>query len=106
MITIRERVLSLWQEDQEISVAELRLHLPEVTSQTLSNYLSQARKTRVPYRVITEAETEKAILTRLNKKVDNVTVRMMIDFLKIKRADSGLEDDLDISKYLKKVDKL
>ncbi len=110
MTTIRERVFTLWRENQDISVADLRLHLPKANSQTLSDYLSEARKGKSKVTKITEQEIEKAILSLANKSVvakkDMIIVKMMIDFLKIKRADSGLEDDLDISKYLKKVDKL
>jgi len=39
----------------------------------------------------------------LNANCDNANIRLAIEYLKLKRAESGLEDDLDINLYIKKV---
>ena len=51
---------------------------------------------------ITEESIEQMILELLEESTDRVTVRMAIDFLKIKRADDGMKEDLDVTKYLRK----
>ena len=88
----------------------MREALPTANTRTLSNALSYAPK-HFPHEdddshkftKITESEIEKIIIKKLNANLDNKNIRLAIDFLKLKRADSGLDDDLDIEKYLKKV---
>ena len=107
MVSIITSVNELYKKDNNIKVSDLREIFTKANSATLSNALSLARrynpkKSEVDnkFTKIDEEETEKVILSLLNERVDKVTVRMMIDFLKIKRMDHGLEDDLDIEKYL------
>lgn len=110
MVSIREAVESVYKKNKKIDVDYLKKEFPNTNPKSLSNALSMARRLfpdtegePKPFTKITEEVTEQVILKLLNKGIDKVNVRMMIDFLKIKQKDSGLDDDLDVSKYLKKV---
>lgn len=109
MVSCQTAVLALYGQNNEISLDELRKKLPKYKDSTLSNALSVARNSvlgtiekKTVFTKVTEAEIEKVIIKKLNKSLDNTNIRLAIDFLKIKRADSGLDEDLDIEKYLKK----
>ena len=103
-------VLALYKQNNELSLEELRLKFPKSKDSTLSNSLSVARnaggslvENKTIFTKVTEAEIEKVIIAKLNKSIDNANIRLAIDFLKIKRADAGLDDDLDIEAYIKKM---
>ena len=85
----------------------------DANEKTVREYLSIARRTNPlvvgevikpkVFTKITEEEIEKLIIKRLNANCDNANIRLAIEYLKLKRAESGLEDDLDINLYIKKV---
>jgi len=52
---------------------------------------------------LSEEELEILIIEKLNKSLDNANIRLAIDFMKIKKTFNDLDQDLDIEKFLKKV---
>ena len=110
MVSIQSSVIALYRENRELTLFNLKELFPKAASSSLSNALSVARSAfrgyAGEYKIftkITEEEIEKLIINKLNKSSDNSNVRLAIDFLKIKQGSSGLEVDLDIKKFLKKV---
>ena len=110
MVSIQSTVIALYKENKEISLDDLREMFPNYKDSTLSNALSVARNSilgtiddKIIFTKIDEEEVEKVILSLLNKRVDTANVRLMVDFLKIKRMSSDMDVDLDVSKFLKRV---
>lgn len=110
MVSVMSAVLALYGENKEISIADLRLKFPKSALSTLNGALSVARNAgrvdsnpKKTFTKLTEEEIEKVIVKKLNKSADNANIRLAIEFLKIKRSHDGLDDDIDIEKYLKLV---
>ena len=107
MTSVVTAVVALYKQNKHIVLADLRTSFPKVGNSTLSNALSIARKLgpvdsddETVFTKLTEEEIEKVIVKKLNKSADNANIRLAIEFLKIKRSHDGLDDDIDISKYL------
>lgn len=113
MVSLRASVIALYKENNKITINDLKKIFVDADEKTLGEYLSVVRKTLdgfvddknkiKNFSKITESEIEKVIIEKLNQSLDNANIRLAIDFLKIKRSEAGLDDDLDIEKYLKKL---
>ena len=110
MTSVQTSVIALYRKNPLITVDDLKKIFSNSADSYLRSALSTARKGFTEFskndknfEKITEDEIEKVIIERLNKSLDNSNIRLAIDFLKIKRSESGLEDELDIEQYLKKV---
>jgi len=56
-----------------------------------------------PLKKLSEDEIEFVIIEKLNKSLDNANIRLAIDFMKIKKSFSDLDQDLDIEQFIKRV---
>ena len=110
MVGIYVTVNEIYKENTKITFSELRDKFPNYKASTLKSALSTARRyskdlsnKSTIITQITEEEIERIIIEKLNKTYDNANIRLAIDFLKIKQADSGLDNDLDIEQFIKMV---
>ena len=113
MASLKASIVALYRLNNKLTVSDLEQTYPDANPKTIANCLSMARKYAGPgdeppkiFTKVTEEEIEKVIVDKLNGikcSVNNADINLAINFLKIKRSGSGLEDELDIEKYIKRV---
>ena len=107
-VSLRKTIFELYRQNNEITHADLCQNFGSANPKTLMDYLSEAR------RLIKDEEKklsnvsieslEPIILNLINKNPNTHNVKLALDLIKIKQSNKGMEDDLDIEAFIKKVE--
>lgn len=108
MGSIRQEVEDFYMLDKSIGIADLRNKFPHRNEGSLSTALTKAR-IKFPFKAsdklkitkIDEKAMEQIVIELLNQRQDSTNIKIAVDFLKIKRMSTGLDEDIDIEKFLK-----
>lgn len=102
MVSIRQSVFNLYDQNNDITLSELRDIFGGTSSEVLSGYLHQARKAnkQISLESININTLEPLIVKLLNKSPNAQNLKLALDLLKAKIADKGMDDNLDIDKYI------
>lgn len=111
MVSIRASVVALYKENKNLTAPDLVKLFPKANIKTLRNALSMAKtfvqnEDKPQIKVISEENVEAVVLEMFNSNRTAQNVRLMMDFLKVKQQAGGLNNDLDVDKYFKNVEKL
>ena len=109
MVSLRPQVFLAYDINNEISHKSLCDKFPNANEKTLLGYLSEARS---PTRARRENNLkhidldaiESRIVAIINKSPNAQNMKLALDFIRLKQSTEGLQDDIDIEQYLKKVE--
>ena len=102
MVSIRQSVFNIYNQNNDIKLSDLREMFSNTSKEVLSGYLHQARKAskQISLESINIHTLEPMIVKLLNKSPNAQNLKLALDLLKAKIADKGMDDDLDITKYI------
>ena len=109
MVSLRSQVFDLYDHNNEITHSSLCDMFVKAKSDVLSVYLSEAkspmRKIKdKPIKKINLDQIESRIIAIVNKSPNAQNMKLALDFIRLKQSTEGLQDDIDIEQYLKKVE--
>ena len=104
MVSIRQSVFNIYNQNNDIKLSDLREMFSNTSKEVLSGYLHQARKAskQISLESINIHTLEPMIVKLLNKSPNAQNLKLALDLLKAKIADKGMDDKLDIDKYILK----
>ena len=109
-VSLRKTIFELYRQNNEITHAELCQNFGSANPKTLMDYLSEARKIfrdeKEKLSNVSIESLEPIILNLINKNPNTHNVKLALDLIKIKQSSAGMEDDIDISKFIIKVDSI
>lgn len=108
MVSLTSQVRLAYDNDNDITLLDLKNIFPKENEKSLSNRLRELQnKTDNPDIIIGKVNLdgiEPLILKALNKTPNGFNIKLALDFIRLKQSTEGLQDDIDIEQYLKKVE--
>ena len=109
MTSIQSQVSKLLENTPTLTLKQLQDKLPKVKPSTLNSCLTRHRNNAkenaldaLTSETITVDRMEKLLIKQLKRKPDISTLRLMVDFLKLKQQDQSELQEIDLSIFYKK----
>lgn len=108
MVSIQKQVSKVLQDNENITLSSMYEKFSHVASGTIKSAFYRAKKEAkdnaniASGSKITMENMESLLVKQLKKKPDIPTLRLMVDFLKIKQQDQSELKEIDLSIFYKK----
>ena len=108
MVSLRSLVFSEYRRDNEITHDSLAILWDKENPETIKRYLTEARSLNLQedkkISKISLDAIEPMVVDAVNKAPNTSNIKLALDFIRLKQSTEGLQDDIDIEHYLKKVE--
>lgn len=108
MVSIQKQVSEVLENNENLTLDEVREKFLDTNPDTIKSAFYRAKKvskgngTIATGSKITMEMVESLLVNQLKKKKDTPTLRLMVDFLKIKQQDHSELEEIDLDKFYKK----
>jgi len=108
MISIQKQVSEVMQNNENITLPELKKRFGDVNPNTIRSAFNRAKASAIgdandaSNATINMEMVEGLLMKQLKKKPDVSVLRLMVDFLKIKSQDHSEMEEIDLSIFMKK----
>ena len=103
-MTLKDKVDLYLNNNELYTLDDLVEHFPDETYSGLktSYYRYKRFKNNETNKTVRIEDIEPLIAKELTKGYDQQVIRLALDLVKLKQIDKGIDDDLDVSAYIRK----
>ena len=102
MVTLTDRVSDYLKNNELYTLDDVLKQFPDEAYDGLktSYYRYKRFKNSETNKTVRIEDIEPLIAKELTKGYDQAVIRLALDLIKLKQVDKGIDDDIDISKYI------